>query len=307
MKRKVLILGGGISKERLISLETAKEVFKELIKQKYKVLISEPDKNLIKKIKNFKPDIIFNALHGQFGEDGFIQTVLESQNIKYTHSGVIASSIAMDKEISKKIFLKNKILTPKYIKININEYRKKNKNLIQKIDKKLGYPVVIKPINEGSSVHVYICTKKDIIQKMNKLKFYKEILVEEFISGREIQVAILGKKKLGAIELIPKRKFYDYEAKYNAKAKTKHIIPIDISKSDLKKVLNIALKAHKLIGCRGVTRSDFKFFKGKFYLLEINTQPGMTKLSLVPEIAAYNGMSFINLIEWILKDASVNR
>ena len=307
MKRKVLILGGGISKERLISLETAKEVFKELIKQKYKVLISEPDKNLIKKINSFKPDIIFNALHGQFGEDGFIQTVLESQNIKYTHSGVIASSIAMDKEISKKIFLKNKILTPKYIKININEYRKKNKNLIQKIDKKLGYPVVIKPINEGSSVHVYICTKKDIIQKMNKLKFYKEILVEEFISGREIQVAILGKKKLGAIELIPKRKFYDYEAKYNAKAKTKHVIPIDISKSDLKKVLNIALKAHKLIGCRGVTRSDFKFFKGKFYLLEINTQPGMTKLSLVPEIAAYNGMSFINLIEWILKDASVNR
>ena len=270
-------------------------------------MISEPDKNLIKKINNFKPDIIFNALHGQFGEDGFIQTVLESQNIKYTHSGVIASSIAMDKEISKKIFLKNKILTPKYIKININEYRKKNKNLIQKIDKKLGYPVVIKPINEGSSVHVYICSKKDIIQKMNKLKFYKEILVEEFISGREIQVAILGKKKLGAIELIPKRKFYDYEAKYNAKAKTKHIIPIDISKSDLKKVLNIALKAHKLIGCRGVTRSDFKFFKGKFYLLEINTQPGMTKLSLVPEIAAYNGMSFINLIEWILKDASVNR
>jgi D-alanine-D-alanine ligase len=307
MKRKVLILGGGISKERSISLETAKEVFKELIKQKYKVLISEPDKNLIKKINNFKPDIIFNALHGQFGEDGFIQTVLESQNIKYTHSGVIASSIAMDKEISKKIFLKNKILTPKYIKININEYRKKNKNLIQKIDKKLGYPVVIKPINEGSSVHVYICSKKDIIQKMNKLKFYKEILVEEFISGREIQVAILGKKKLGAIELRPKRKFYDYEAKYNAKAKTKHIIPIDISKSDLKKVLNIALKAHKLIGCRGVTRSDFKFFKGKFYLLEINTQPGMTKLSLVPEIAAYNGMSFINLIEWILKDASVNR
>ena len=307
MKRKVLILGGGISKERLISLETAKEVFKELIKQKYKVLISEPDKNLIKKINSFKPDIIFNALHGQFGEDGFIQTLLESQNIKYTHSGVIASSIAMDKEISKKIFLKNKILTPKYIKININEYRKKNKNLIQKIDKKLGFPVVIKPINEGSSVHVYICTKKDIIPKMNKLKFYKEILVEEFISGREIQVAILGKKKLGAIELRPKRKFYDYEAKYNAKAKTKHIIPVDISKSDLKKVLNIALKAHKLIGCRGVTRSDFKFFKGKFYLLEINTQPGMTKLSLVPEIAAYKGMSFINLIEWILKDASVNR
>ena len=307
MKKKVLILGGGISKERLISLETAKEVFRELVVKKYKVLICEPDKNLINKINKFKPDVIFNALHGQFGEDGFIQTILESQKIKYTHSGVIASSIAMDKEISKKIFLKNKILTPKYIKINFNKNKKIDKELIRKIDQKLGFPVVIKPINEGSSVHVYICSKKNIIQKINKLKFYKEILVEEFIAGREIQVAILGKKKLGAIELKPKRKFYDYEAKYNVKAKTQHIIPVDISSDNLKKVLNIAFKAHNLIGCKGVTRSDFKFFKGKFYLLEINTQPGMTKLSLVPEIAAYNGMSFIDLIEWILKDASIDR
>jgi len=307
MKKKVLILGGGISKERLISLETAKEVFRELVVKKYKVLICEPDKNLINKINRFKPDVIFNALHGQFGEDGFIQTILESQKIKYTHSGVIASSIAMDKEISKKIFLKNKILTPKYIKINFNKNKKIDKELIRKIDQKLGFPVVIKPINEGSSVHVYICSKKNIIQKINKLKFYKEILVEEFIAGREIQVAILGKKKLGAIELKPKRKFYDYEAKYNVKAKTQHIIPVDISNDNLKKVLNIAFKAHNLIGCKGVTRSDFKFFKGKFYLLEINTQPGMTKLSLVPEIAAYNGMSFIDLIEWILKDASIDR
>ena len=307
MKKKVLILGGGISKERLISLETAKEVFRELVAKKYKVLISEPDKNLINKINRFKPDVIFNALHGQFGEDGFIQTILESQKFKYTHSGVIASSIAMDKEISKKIFLKNKILTPKYIKINFNKNKKIDKELIRKIDQKLGFPVVIKPINEGSSVHVYICSKKNIIQKINKLKFYKEILVEEFIAGREIQVAILGKKKLGAIELKPKRKFYDYEAKYNVKAKTQHIIPVDISSNNLKKVLNIAFKAHNLIGCKGVTRSDFKFFKGKFYLLEINTQPGMTKLSLVPEIAAYNGMSFIDLIEWILKDASIDR
>jgi|TARA_B110000967_G_C18887243_1_gene564840 D-alanine-D-alanine ligase len=307
MKKKVLILGGGISKERLISLETAKEVFRELVVKKYKVLICEPDKNLINKINRFKPDVIFNALHGQFGEDGFIQTILESQKIKYTHSGVIASSIAMDKEISKKIFLKNKILTPKYIKINFNKNKKIDKELIRKIDQKLGFPVVIKPINEGSSVHVYICSKKNIIQKINKLKFYKEILVEEFIAGREIQVAILGKKKLGAIELKPKRKFYDYEAKYNVKAKTQHIIPVDISSDNLKKVLNIAFKAHNLIGCKGVTRSDFKFFKGKFYLLEINTQPGMTKLSLVPEIAAYNGMSFIDLIEWILKDASIDR
>ena len=142
---------------------------------------------------------------------------------------------------------------------------------------------------------------------MDKLCIYNEILIEEFIPGREIQVAMMGDKTLGAIELKPKRKFYDYEAKYNVKAKTQHIIPVDISSDNLKKVLNIAFKAHNLIGCKGVTRSDFKFFKGKFYLLEINTQPGMTKLSLVPEIAAYNGMSFIDLIEWILKDASIDR
>ena len=132
-------------------------------------------------------------------------------------------------------------------------------------------------------------------------------MIEEYIGGREIQVAILGNKKLGAIELKPKRKFYDYQAKYNTNAKTQHIIKIDLPKKKLREVLNIAFKAHKIIKCRGVTRSDFKYFDGRFYLLEINTQPGMTKLSLVPEIAAYNGMSFIKLIEWILKDASTNR
>ena len=307
MKKKVLILGGGISKERLISLETARSVYKELIKKKYKVIICEPDGNLINKIKIFKPNIIFNALHGQFGEDGYIQTVLESQKIKYTHSGVLASSVAMDKEISKKIFIKKKILTPKYIKFNFNKNNKIDKKLIFIVQKKLKFPVVVKPINEGSSVNVYICSKKNFIQNIKKLVLYKEILIEEFIPGREIQVAILGNRKLGAIELKPRRKFYDYEAKYNVKAKTKHIIPVEMSKKNLEKVLNIALRAHNLIGCKGVTRSDFKFYKNKFFLLEINTQPGMTKLSLVPEIAAYAGMSFINLIEWILKDASTRR
>ena len=306
MKKKILILGGGISKERLISLETAKSVFKELKKKNYSVKICEPDGNLIKNIKNFKPNIVFNALHGQFGEDGYIQTILESQKVKYTHSGVIASFIAMNKEISKKLYIKNKILTPKYFKFKF-ENNKIKKNILAKTQKKLKFPVVIKPINEGSSVNVYICSKKNFIKNLKKLTLYKEILIEEFISGREIQVAILGKRKLGAIELKPKRKFYDYEAKYNEKAKTKHIIPVDLSNRNFLKVMNIALKAHKLIGCRGVTRSDFKFYKGKFFLLETNTQPGMMKLSLVPEIANYMGMKFIDLIEWILKDASTNR
>ena len=305
MKKKVIILGGGISKERLISLETARSVYKELKKNKnYKSIIAEPDSNFLKKIKSFKPDIIFNALHGQFGEDGYIQTIIESQKINYTHSGVLASAIAMDKEISKKIFLDNKILTPKYIKYNFN---KKNKNIISLIQKKLKFPVVIKPINEGSSVNVFICNKKNIFNNLKKIKNYKKVIIEKFIPGREIQAAIIGSKKLGAIELEPKRKFYDYEAKYNSKAKTKHIIPVNLSKKNCNILMNIALKAHKLIDCRGVTRSDFKFFKGKFYLLEINTQPGMTSLSLVPEIAGFHGINFIQLIKLILKDASIKK
>ena len=142
---------------------------------------------------------------------------------------------------------------------------------------------------------------------VQKLKNYKEVLVERYIPGREIQVAILNNKKLGAIELKPKRLFYDYEAKYNPKAKTKHLIPVKMSLKNFYKVTNIALRAHRILKCRGVTRSDFRFYKNKFYLLEINTQPGMTSLSLVPEIAKYKNLNFIELIEWIINDASINR
>ena len=304
MKKKILILAGGISKERLISLDTGLQVAKELKKNGYKVKISEPDSNLSKNIYKFRPNVIFNALHGQFGEDGYIQTILEGFKIPYTHSGVLASSLAMDKAISKKIFIKNKINTPKYIKYS---YEKNNDYLIKTIEKKLKFPVVIKPINEGSSVNVFICTKKNILRILSSMKIYKEVMIEEFIGGREIQVAIMGNKKLGAIELKPKRKFYDYKAKYSANAKTEHIIPVVLSKNKLNEVMDISLKAHKIIGCKGVTRSDFKFYKNKFYLLEINTQPGMTKLSLVPEIAKYKGISFIKLIEWILKDAATKK
>ena len=304
MKKKILILSGGISKERLISLDTGLQVASELKKNGYKIKISEPDDSLEKNIRKFQPSVIFNALHGQFGEDGYIQTILEQFKIPYTHSGVIASSIAMDKEISKKIFKRNKITTPKHIKYSFD---KKNLGLISKVNRELKFPVVVKPINEGSSVNVFICTKRNIIKTLKKLISYKKVMIEEYIGGREIQVAIMGHKKLGAIELKPKRKFYDYKAKYNTKAKTQHIIPVDLDKDKLNEVLNIALKAHKNIGCRGVTRSDFKFYKNKFYLLEINTQPGMTKLSLVPEIAAYQGISFYKLINWILKDASTKR
>ena len=304
MKKKVLIISGGISKERVISLATGKQVAKELNKNGYNVQITEPDFQLIDVIKSFKPNTIFNALHGQFGEDGYIQTILESTKIPYTHSGVIPSAIAMDKELSKRVFIKNNILTPKYI---LYSFDKSKSNLINIIEKKLNFPVVIKPVNEGSSVNVFICEKSNFFKKIKLLKNYKKIIIEEFIPGREIQAAIIGSKKLGAIELKPKRKFYDYQAKYSTKAKTKHIIPVELKKDQYKLLMNQALKAHQLIGCKGVTRSDFKFFKGKFYLLEINTQPGMTSLSLVPEIASYHGINFIKLIELILKDASTKK
>ena len=377
MKKKILVISGGISKERKISLETGKQVAKELRKNGYLIKVCEPDHKLIFQVKDFKPQAIFNALHGQFGEDGYIQSILESLKIPYTHSGVISSAKAMDKEISKKIFLKNKILTPKYFLYSFNGLEKNIKNfkpsvifnalhgqfgedgyiqtildrykisythsdaiassiamdkeiskkifiknkiktpkffiysydipkpdLIKKIKRKLKFPVVVKPINEGSSVNVYISDKSNLSKILDKLKSYKKVMIEQFIAGREIQVAIMGDRKLGAIELKPKRKFYDYQAKYDSKAKTKHIIPVELPKLKFNQLMNTAFKAHKIIGCNGVTRSDFKYFKGDFYLLEINTQPGMTKLSLVPEIALYKGITFIKLIEWMLKDAS---
>tara|TARA_A100001388_G_scaffold238584_1_gene193402 strand:+ start:345 stop:1265 length:921 start_codon:yes stop_codon:yes gene_type:complete len=305
--KKILLLAGGYSNEREISLETAKSVYSELLKnKKYKLKIQEPNGNLIKNLRKFTPDIVLNLLHGRYGEDGYIQAILESEKIKYTHSGVLSSSLAIDKELSKKIFIKNRILTPRFIKFSFNKKINKKK-LIIKFERELSFPVVIKPLNEGSSVNVYICNKKNLFKNLSKLKEYGEVLIEKYIAGREIQVAVLSGNILGAIELKPKRKFYDYEAKYNPKAKTKHIIPVNITSKQLNHVSKVALQAHKLLKCRGVTRSDFRFFNNKFYLLETNTQPGMTSLSLVPEIAKFNGISFKKLIEIILQDASISK
>jgi len=194
--KKILVISGGISKERVISLDTGRQVANELFKNGYSVKIIEPDSKMLDTIKSFKPNVIFNALHGQFGEDGYIQTILETTGIPYTHSGVISSAIAMDKVLSKKIFIRNKILTPKFFSYYFN---KSKKDLIKLINKKFKFPVVVKPINEGSSVNVFICTKVDIFKKVNSLKNYKKIMIEEFIPGREIQASIIGSKKLGAI------------------------------------------------------------------------------------------------------------
>ena len=226
MKKKILILAGGYSKEREISIQTAKAVFKQ-IKNNYECRILDPKNGFIKEIRRFKPNVIFNALHGRYGEDGYIQLILENEKIKYTHSGVKASSICINKLVSKKIFKKNKILTPKYLILKEN-FRQNYNKIFNKVSNNLNFPVVIKPINEGSSVGVYICNKDNFLQNLKKLNNEKEILVEKYMPGREIQVAIMGNKKLGTIELIPKRKFYDYKAKYDKKAKTKHILPVKL-------------------------------------------------------------------------------
>ena len=306
MSNLIVVLAGGLSGERKISFLTGKACSKALKKRGYKVVTLDAKGYFVEKLKKLKPKIVFNALHGKYGEDGFVQSILESQKFPYTHSGVFASSLAMNKELSRLIFKKNNLKVPKYFLLQKGH----EGNLIKKMkNKKIKFPIVIKPINEGSSLGVYICKHRmQFKAKYKKLiKEYDRVLIEEYIPGREIQVAIMGQIKLGAIELKPKRKFYDYYAKYFKKSKTKHIMPALLNKKKYQEVLDIAKKAHKIIGCKGITRSDFRFYKNKFYLLELNTQPGMTELSLVPEIAAYKGIKFKQLVEWMIKDASINR
>ena len=305
--KKILVVLGGNSREREISIKTGKACTAAIKRLGYKVDIFDPKQKSFFEIKKNKSNIIFNALHGEEGEDGYAQSFFEYSKIPYTHSGVISSMNAMNKLISKKIFIKNKIKTPLYEIIKKNYNFLKRKKIIK--TKKLKYPLVVKPNNEGSSIGVKICKNLISLKKNVEtlLKTYNTLIVEQFIGGQEIQVAVLNGKALGAIELKPKRKFYDYKAKYLKSAKTDHIMPANIPTKKYNEVLKIAEKAHKILGCRGVTRSDFKFINKTFYLLEINTQPGMTDLSLVPEIASYKKISFEKLVQKLILDASLNK
>ena len=304
-KEKVTVLMGGISAERDVSLDSGKACAKALAEIGFEVTSLDAKDDFIEKLIKNKPDKVFNALHGRFGEDGSIQGLLEHLKIPYTHSGILSSAIAMDKLTSKKIFKDAKISSPEYQVI---------KTLEDFQSSIIGYPCVVKPNNEGSSVGVYIFNepkKSDEETIISLLKKYTFLILEKYIPGREIQVAVMGSKALGGIEIVPTRSFYDYEAKYSANAKTKHIIPFKINEADYKKILDMALQAHNILGCRGVTRSDFRYNESdklnKIYILEVNTQPGMTSLSLVPEIANYYGISFNELVKWIINDASTNR
>ena len=306
--KKVLVVLGGTSGERAVSLESGKACVKALKKRKYNVSTFDPKHKNFNLINRKKVDIIFNALHGKDGEDGVAQSYFEYLRIPYTRSGVISSFNSMDKVISKKIFIKNNILTPNYFTIQKDDMKtfRLKKNFLKK---KFSYPIVIKPINEGSSLGVKIAKNFEELKRLAKFLFkkYNQLMIEQYIGGQEVQVAVINNKALGAIELIPKRTFYDYRAKYTKSAKTEHVMPARIKKNKYSEVLKLALKAHLALDCKGVTRSDFKFFNNKFYLLEINTQPGMTNLSLVPEIANYYGITFSKLVEKILLDAGVNR
>jgi len=304
-KEKVTVLMGGISAERDVSLDSGKACAKALAEIGFEVTSLDAKDDFIEKLIKNKPDKVFNALHGRFGEDGSIQGLLEHLKIPYTHSGILSSAIAMDKLTSKKIFKDAKISSPEYQVI---------KTLEDFQSSIIGYPCVVKPNNEGSSVGVYIFNepkKSDEETIIFLLKKYTFLILEKYIPGREIQVAVMGSKALGGIEIVPTRSFYDYEAKYSANAKTKHIIPVKINEADYKKILDMALQAHNILGCKGVTRSDFRYNESdkvnKIYILEVNTQPGMTSLSLVPEIANYYGISFNELVKWIINDASINR
>ena len=306
--KRVLVVLGGNSGERKVSLESGKACIKALKKIGYKVSAFDPKEKPLNLINKNKVDVIFNALHGKEGEDGVAQSYFEYLRIPYTHSGTISSYNAMNKVISKEIFKKNKIISPKYFVIEKENYMK---NKLASLIKKNGikFPIVVKPINEGSSLGVNICKNIIYLKKSVKYLFrkYTQLIFEPFIAGQEIQVAVINGSPLGAIELKPKREFYDYKAKYSKSANTIHIMPANLNSSKYNEVMQIATKAHNALACKGVTRSDFKFFKNKFYLLEINTQPGMTSLSLVPEIAKFRGISFEKLVLKILLNAGLNR
>ena len=307
-EKKILVILGGTSNERKISIDTGLSCIKALRKLKYKVIKFDPKFSPITDIKKNKVDIIFNALHGKDGEDGTIQSFFEYIGLPYTHSGPVSSMLAMNKYFSKKLFIKNKIITPKFFYLTKTNFL--NINLKKEIEKnKLKFPIVVKPNKEGSSIGVNICKNfNSLNSSFNKLKKkYDDLIFENYIPGKEIQVANIGNNAIGAIELQPKRKFYDYDAKYKKSSKTMHIMPADISKKKYKEVLKISEKAYKILKCKGIARCDFRFYKNKFFLLEVNTQPGMTSLSLVPEIAAYENISFTKLVKWMVNNASLNR
>ncbi|AIL65024.1 D-alanine--D-alanine ligase B [Rickettsiales bacterium Ac37b] len=294
----VVVLMGGISTERDISLSSATGIIESLKKLHYKVTPVDMGRDIAQVLLELKPDVVFNALHGGYGENGCIAGLLEILNIPYTHSGILASSIGMNKLQSINIFAQHGIKAAPHIIIN------KHSNLTIEPMKR---PYVIKPISEGSSIGIHIVLEQDNFNIRDyDFPYGDEVLVEQYIPGQEIQVAIINNKAIGALEIIPKGKFYDYQAKYTD-GLTEHIIPASLSSVATQKVLSLAEKAHNALGCRGISRVEFRYNSKEgddgFYILEINTHPGMTPLSIVPEIASYHGITYSDIVKFLVEDA----
>ena len=297
MNKHIAVLMGGWSTEREVSLSSGKEVSKALKELGYKVTDIDVTPDLAAQLTTIKPDVVFNALHGRWGEDGCVQGLLEILKIPYTHSGVLASSLAMDKPMAKKIFSAVHLNVAPSLVVHKSE-------LFSNVDP-MQRPFVIKPFNEGSSVGVKLVFEKDNFFFTSENWQYGEfVMVEKYIAGREITVAVFDDKPLGVTEITTKSGFYDYDNKYTDGGSI-HICPAQLPKEKYDEVMNMAVIAHKSLGCRGLTRSDFRYDEeeGKFYILEINTQPGLTPLSLSPEIAKYAGINFAELVERMVNAA----
>jgi D-alanine-D-alanine ligase len=299
-KKRVGVLMGGMSAEREVSLMSGKAILQALLNLGYEAMPIEADEELAHRLRKEKIEVAFIGLHGLLGEDGAVQGLLEMMRIPYTGSGVMASALAMNKWVSRQIFIQNGLPVPRSVFL-----AQGTEEGVTLGDLPFPLPVVIKPGQQGSSVGVTIVFEaREIPRAAEKAFAYGgEILVEEYVKGREIQVGILDDVPLGAIEIVPKVFFYDYDAKYTD-GLAEHFFPAPIPREDYGRVMDLALRAHRLLGCEGATRADFLYQEpGRFFLLEINTLPGMTPLSLLPEIARGVGLSFPELVERILLGA----
>ena len=304
--KHVAVLMGGWSAEREVSLRSGKACAEALEAQGYQATRIDVGRDIATVLQTLRPDIALNLLHGRPGEDGTIQGILETIGLPYSHSGVLASALAMKKDVAKTVFRAAGIPVPDGVVITRFEAGKKHA---------LDRPYVIKPVTEGSSVGVFIVTETHQHPPQELFSddwpFGTDVLVERYIPGKELTCAVMGEEALGVIEIVPSVEFYDYEAKY-APGGSRHLLPAPILPNVYQETRRLALAAHRALGCRGVSRADFRFDDraegtGGLICLEVNTQPGMTETSLVPEMAAHAGISFGELVRWMVEDASLNR
>ena len=297
--KHVCVLKGGWSSEREVSLVSGDAIAKGLRDAGYEVTEIDVQPDIYEVLKKLSPQAVFNGLHGTWGEDGCMQGVLETLKIPYTHSGVKSSALAMDKILSKKLFQSIGIPCAPDMVVKTNDLFSKEP---------MPRPFVVKPYNDGSSVGVVIVTDGDEFNQDMDGPWHdtENLMVEKYIPGRELTVSVLGDKALCVTELIPKAGFYDYKAKYQD-GMTDHILPADLTPSQEENLKDMAEKAHEILGCRGVSRSDFRMDGEDIYILETNTQPGMTPLSLLPEQVLHMGISFSELVHRMMEDASCER